>query len=221
MSGEAEEAHQLLAGGANIEERGGEAGDLASPLQAAVRRGFADMVQLLLENGAEITVQDSDGNTLLHLTASRDNEAVILILLEHGADVSTTNARGNTPLDAAARKGHRVAAERLLEHGADASAKGEAGMTPIHWASFQGRAAVVQMLIEHRANVSVEDNFGRTPEDCATSESHVEIVAMLKAEAVTRAKCVAFAMGHHTRLGVGSLAEGLELEVIRMVLDQV
>ena len=114
-----------------------------------------------------------------------------------------------------------MAVEKLLQHGADASAKGEAGMTPIHWASFQGRAAVVQMLIEHRANVSVEDNFGRTPEDCATSESHVEIVAMLKAEAVTRAKCVAFAMGHHTRLGVGSLAEGLELEVIRMVLDQV
>ena len=68
VGGEEEEARQLLAGGANIEERGGEPDDLASPLQVAVRRGFSDMVQLLLEHGAEITVQDSDGDTLLHLT---------------------------------------------------------------------------------------------------------------------------------------------------------
>ena len=43
----------------------------------------------------------------------------------------------------------------------------------------------------------------------------------VKEEAVTRAKCVAFAMGHHERLGVGSLVEGLDPGVLRMVLEQV
>jgi hypothetical protein len=97
-------------------------------------------------------------------------------------------------------------------------------------AAYGGHAAVVEMLIEHRANVlaetntrliSQETNTGLTPQDLATSQSHLQVVAMLKAEAVTRAKCVAFAMGHHERLGVGSPVDGLKPEVLRMVLEQV
>jgi len=34
-------------------------------------------------------------------------------------------------------------------------------------------------------------------------------------------KCVAFAMGHHERLGAGSRVHGLEPEVVRMVLEAV
>jgi hypothetical protein len=90
---------------------------------------------------------------------------------------------------------------------------------------------MVRVLLQYGANGEAKDNGGDTPEDYATayiinintthSQSHLQIVAMLQAEAVTRAKCVAFAMGHHERLGVGSRMEALDPEVVRKVLEQV
>ena len=37
---------------------------------------------------------------------------------------------------------------------------------------------------------------------------------------IDRQKCVAFAMGHHKRLGVNSLMAQMDPEVLRMVLEQ-
>jgi hypothetical protein len=79
---------------------------------------------------------------------------------------------------------------------------------------------VVRVLIEHRANILAEDNAGRTPEDLVTITGHPEVVAILQ-EAGLPGKFVAFAMGHHKRLGVGSLVAPLDAEVVRMVLQLV
>jgi len=38
---------------------------------------------------------------------------------------------------------------------------------------------------------------------------------------VRKAQCVAFAMGHHERLGEGTWVEELDAGVVRMVLDEV
>jgi len=63
-------------------------------------------------------------------------------------------------------------------------------------------------------------NNGRTvEEECAFA--HPEIAAMFKAEAMQRAKCVAFAMGQLERLGAGSRVQELDAGVVRMVLERV
>ena len=185
LRGATEEARQLLAGGANVDERGGPAPHLATPLQIAVSRMNVEVAQLLLDHGAVVSARDNTGRAALH---SASIGAVALLLLQHGADVSATDTDG---------------------------------WAPLHLAALHGHEDVVQVLIEHRANVLAETNDGVTAEGLAASRSHLEVVAMLKAAAVTRAKCVAFAMGHHTRLGVGSRVEGLDPEVIRMVLERV
>ena len=71
------------------------------------------------------------------------------------------------------------------------------------------------------ADEQTQTNDGRTPEDVATTEGHHQIAAMLKAEGVRRAQCVAFAMGHHARLGEGTWVEELDAGVVRMVLAEV
>ena len=197
-----EEVRQLLAGGAHVEEQGGMLPDRSSPLQVAVYRGYTERCEmdtelalLLLENGADVSATANEGQTALHLASS---EAVSLLLLQHGADVS-----------AKATGVYR-------------------GMTPLHMAARVGNTEVVRVLIEHRANASAEDDYGRTAEDSlhlaqaiAGSHLHRQVMAMLQAEAVIRAKCVAFAMGHHERLGVGSRLQGLDPEMVRKVLEQV
>ena len=238
LLGQKKEARQLLFGGANIEERGGIAPYLSTPLQIAVHQGWVMVVQLLLEHGADSSVINvvgehggvmRDGGTPLH--DARGHEAVALRLLQHGADVSARDNAGISPLDNAARRGQagRVQDVRPVlaqQHGhpllsSKIFLKDDSGMTALHWAALVGNDAVVQLLLEHRASVSAEDIHGRTPQDLATSQGRSQVVAMFQAAAVTRAKCVAFAMGHHTRLGEGSLVEGLDPGVLRMVLEQV
>jgi len=109
----------------------------------------------------------------------------------------------------------------LLQHRADVSATTNWGATALLIAALRGNDELVRVLIEHRANVAATNNAGATPEDLATHHSHHQIAAMLKAEAASRAKCVAFVMGHHARLGAGSRVRWLDLEVVRMVVEQV
>ena len=109
----------------------------------------------------------------------------------------------------------------LIANGANVLATDNNGMTPLMAAAQAGREQLVQLLLDYGVNVSTTDNRGWNAENYAAAGEHLEVVAMLEAEAATRAKCVAFAMGHHARLGVGSRVQGLHPELLRMVLEYV
>jgi ankyrin repeat protein len=255
--GRTEEVRQRLLGGANIDERVG-VKIQSTPLQVAVQMGHTDVVQVLLEHGADVSAA-FNGNTPLHLAANYAHAELVKLLFQHGADVSATDANGCTPLHKAAKQGHAESVKVLLQHGADVSATSNRGlmalheaayhghaevakvllengadvlatsmqgMMALHWAAGTGQVEVVRVLIEHRANILAEDNEGRTAQFWATvgmkpGGKKSQVVAILQVAAVTRAKCVAFAMGHHKRLGVGSLVAPLDAEVVRMLLDLV
>jgi len=89
-----------------------------TPLHFAAMRGKKALVKLLITNAAEVSVQNVDGDTPLHLTS---DPAVAQILINAGADTSVTNDNGETPLDIARnlsndmmdRKAQRL--KRILE----------------------------------------------------------------------------------------------------------
>ena len=84
-------------------------------------------------------------------------------------------------------------------------------------AAASGHAAVVRTLVDAGADLSSTDFQGFTPISTAARHSHLEVVAILTA---TKQACnLAFAMGHHERLGEESLVLGLEPELVRMVLE--
>jgi len=181
LMGQTEAARQLLSVGANTEEQGGTAPFQSTPLQVASRRGHVELVELLLENGADVTVNVGGGRTILHEAARRGLGAISQLLLQHGADVSARDNRGFTPLDAVAMEGREEVAVVLFQHGADVSGQDILAMTALSWAAHQGHVALVRVLIAHRANVSAKDNMGLTAEDYATSQSHPHVVALLQA----------------------------------------
>ncbi|KAF8488030.1 ankyrin repeat-containing domain protein, partial [Russula emetica] len=120
-----------------------------TPLHSAALYGDLEMVQVLLDYGADVNSKDRPGNTPLDY-ASRsghcDDARVARLLIAHGADPNTRN---------------------------------EYGLTPLHWASMFGRIEIVRLLIEHGANVEVKDNEGRAPLDVASGEQHEEIIKLL------------------------------------------
>jgi ankyrin repeat protein len=57
------------------------------------------MTTLLIERGADVNLQDSDGNTALMEAVLMDSEAVVRKLLESGADKTLKNSNGRSALD--------------------------------------------------------------------------------------------------------------------------
>ena len=73
------------------------AGD--TPLHYALRNHAYGYVDLLLENGADPTKPDSNGDTALHHIASKLEEPALLKrFLNVGIDINTRNNQGDTPL---------------------------------------------------------------------------------------------------------------------------
>ncbi len=72
----------------------------------AASGGYADIVKLLIEHGANVNAKSSVGNTALTYACCGGYEDVVRILLDAGADVEHQNDNGHTPLMEAASCGH-------------------------------------------------------------------------------------------------------------------
>jgi hypothetical protein len=76
----------------------------APPIYQAAYRYNAEMTKLLIENGADLSQRDFQGETALHTAAFHSpgkGLAVIQLLLNAGADVNARGKNGGTPLDGA------------------------------------------------------------------------------------------------------------------------
>lgn len=78
----------------------------STPLMEAASGGYADIVKLLIEHGANVNAKSSVGNTALTYACCGGYEDVVKILLDAGADVEHQNDNGHTPLMEAASCGH-------------------------------------------------------------------------------------------------------------------
>jgi ankyrin repeat protein len=83
------------------------------PLHVAATEGHAEVVALLLDNGADVDAKNDYGVTPLYLAAAWGHVEVVSPLLAAGADKTIEEQNGETPLEAATRKGHKAAAELL------------------------------------------------------------------------------------------------------------
>ena len=56
------------------------------------------MADFVLEGG-DVNIQDSGGDTLLHIAAKEGKEELLDTLLAYGADTQIRNTKGETPMD--------------------------------------------------------------------------------------------------------------------------
>jgi len=134
----------LLAHGVNVNAM---RGDL-TPLMEAIASGMPILyssehvltVQILLDNGADITARSHNGWTALVYAAWNGDAAIVRLLLDKGADVNLKDKQGRTALMWAVLNaslnldGHAAVVSALLAKGADANAKDEDGNTALMYA---------------------------------------------------------------------------------------
>jgi ankyrin repeat protein len=103
-----------------------------TPSLLAFRSGNVEVVQILLEYGAEATARDGHKvDSALHL-ALQWGCAVACVFLEHSADVMAQDKDGLTPFRMALGGRHGKVARLLLRNGADAGSTG-------HYVSYRFR----------------------------------------------------------------------------------
>ena len=102
-------------------------------LHLASKYAYPEMVEMLLNAGADVNKTDTHGFTAL----MRSNESeIVRILLERGAYVNAKNNHGETALIMSSSYGANLEVVRiLLEHGADVNAESNDGKTALSWAS--------------------------------------------------------------------------------------
>jgi len=113
-----------------------------------------DLVQALIEAGANVTLTNQFGTSALTEAAIVGSAPVIDALLEAGADPNARNPEGETPLMAVARGGNVEAARRLLDAGAEINAREDwGGQSALMWAAAQRQADMVGFLASRGADL--------------------------------------------------------------------
>ncbi|KAJ5806279.1 uncharacterized protein N7503_003881 [Penicillium pulvis] len=125
-----------------------------TPLSLAAQHGRVDLVEALLDRGADIEKRAREqGRTPLISAAMYRQVEVIWVLLAAGANPNIVDGMGSTPLHYAAEAGMDTAVRLLLAKNADASFKdGKTGRTPREWALEKGHQDVAALLLSSLRN---------------------------------------------------------------------
>lgn len=153
ISRDTDSARTLLERGAPPNGLYEDSGENSTPLIAAVVSNKLAIVDLVINNGAEVNAQNSKGWTALNYAAELSMKPVVKRLLDSGANIDepTRDHENKTALHLAAdSRTLKLLLERGARHIPDAS-----GETPLLAAAKEGNTKVVKALLE--SGVSAND----------------------------------------------------------------
>jgi hypothetical protein len=133
------------------------------PLYIAAQVGSKTITRFLLQRGAQVNIQSSDGSTPLYIAAQEGHSDVVEQLLSRSADIECVFRDGYTPLYIAAQNGRVEVVKTLLAKGANREASCSHGSTPLYIACQQGQLEVAKVLLEAKCNIEAVFKTGFTP----------------------------------------------------------
>ncbi|KAJ7726451.1 ankyrin repeat-containing domain protein [Mycena maculata] len=125
-------------------------------LQIASRWGHADIVQVLLKNGADVDTGGDEHGTALQIASRWGHPDIVRILLENGVNIDAGDADHGTALQIASRWGHADIVRILLEKGANVDSNFGKRGTAFHMTSRWGHKEIVEILREHGAQSGLD-----------------------------------------------------------------
>ncbi len=149
------------------------------PLHVASEIGNKELVELLLQNGADVNAQDNEGLTALMLASIKGHTETVNLLLQNGANVNAQNNNGRTALMDASYCEHTETVAVLLRNGANVNARENGVHTALMLASAKGHTEIVNLLLQHGADIYAQDNEGLTAFMLASSLGYTKIVELL------------------------------------------
>lgn len=112
---------------------------------------IADIVEYLVEHGADILKPNFNGGTCL--INSVQSVELCTFLLKHGADVNAGDAQNKTPLYYAIQEHRFETMKLLLDHNADPYAKSWSGEDALQTACLKGATQIFDYLGKFMQNL--------------------------------------------------------------------
>ena len=152
--------------------------DLTQPIDAGLEYGLEDpdyiptlffairkhasieFIEVLLDNGLNITDVDDDGLSAIDIAIKFKREDVISFCMDKGMDINATSRKsGITPILLASCFNNIEMVKLLLQHGADINTLDSNGMSAKDYAKKLGQKKMTAFLDEHGAkyNCYIED----------------------------------------------------------------
>ncbi|XP_076680771.1 uncharacterized protein LOC143375485 [Andrena cerasifolii] len=185
-NGDLEMVRLLLTNKANVK-------DSPQVLNTAVQQNRRDIVEVLLQHGADVNASTKYGVTALHYTVLNKNGTlsrsfpdnddtkgeIARLLLSRGANVNAQTQNGIMTLHAATRKGFVRVVDALLEYDADVNCAYENEKMPLYYSAEKGQKVITKMLLDKGANVNAKQEDGRTALHIAIQRGHKRVVQLL------------------------------------------
>ena len=138
--------------------------DNITPLLAAIngnqtkprenRESYIKIINLLLDNGADIKIQSiKSGLTPLTTAILKGHIDIVELLIERGADINTMNNNEDTPLLLAIMRGYTETVKLLIDNGAEINPEVGEGRKPLHVAIGYNNDEIIRLLIEKGATI--------------------------------------------------------------------
>ena len=142
-----QQVQKLIDEGANVNESGFEIfpHGKCTPLQVAACKGFEDIAELLISNGAMLETKNQRGETALSVAAYEKKNSFVKFLLRKGAHpyIYWAICANNTEC-----------VQTLLSNGADANELDDFHDTPLHLAIQKGNCEIIQLLLDYNADIN-------------------------------------------------------------------
>ncbi len=215
-----------LAKGANINTRDARRNTKnKTPLMLAALHNHAELVSILLRDGADPTLNDligeipfllsggyntdslveygyQTGRTALMFAVQEGHAAIVDLLLEKTSDLNQRDGLGLTALMIASEKGHLEIAKRLVAENADVNVVAKKN-SALSIAIDCKHEEIAKFLIESGADYQIKDDEGQTLLMDAASQGSLLLVQLLLEKGLdVNAKCnegtaLIFALNHY------------------------
>ena len=117
--------------------------------QALHLRCSDELIDLLVEAGADLFDADNEGVSIFDVAITYNNPRMVRRIIDAGVDVNETRRNsGFTPLMAAVCYNRKEIVTMLLEHGADKSLRDRQGLTGADYAKKTHRKQMLELLGE-------------------------------------------------------------------------
>ena len=140
---------QLLAKADELDKRAEVIRDAGPTVAIAASNGFHDIVQVLLEHGADPNRPTGSRGHGLNAALMAGNTDIAKILIQHGTDLERRTQPGDVPtvvLAAYTEVGDTAIVELLKEHGVDFNAVNSDKETALTWAQLRGHRQLINVL---------------------------------------------------------------------------
>lgn len=189
-------ANFLLDNGWPVDDRANES---VTPLQNAVENESGELVELLINKGANVNERNIYGETALHyaafwfdddfvksteegneLSISRKRRDIIMLLVSHGIDVNAVDEDGKTAFIWAASFANLQISRMLLSIGANPMIMDKDGLTALHYAVLEEYdPAFIDLWIESGLDINVKSSSGMSALDYVLDFGGGDIVEKL------------------------------------------